>query len=73
MVLSGFRKYFPVFKPVILIEILYDYVGMQVQSFIEEMRVKCDYFYIDEEKGLIKKDAIKRFSDKYFNYLIIPK
>ncbi len=72
MVLVGFNKYFSVYKPVLLIEILYDDIGVQVQAFIEESGARYDYFFIDEDKGLIKKEEIRRCSDRYFNYLIVP-
>jgi hypothetical protein len=34
--------------------------------------IKYDYYFIDEEKGLLKVENIIRRSDKYFNYLLIP-
>jgi FkbM family methyltransferase len=71
-VLDGYAKYFSVHKPILLIEILYNHIGEQVQRFIEASMVKYDYFFIDEEKGLVKVKDIRRYSDKYFNYLLVP-
>ncbi|HOJ25443.1 MAG TPA: FkbM family methyltransferase [Bacteroidales bacterium] len=71
-VLDGYKKYFKTHKPIILLEILYDKIGENVQNFIEMSLIKYDYYFIDEEKGLLKVENIIRRSDKYFNYLLIP-
>lgn len=72
-VLKGYSKFFSLHKPVLLIEILYNEIGEQVQSFIESSNIKYDYFFIDEKKGLLKVENIRRLSNVYFNYLLIPK
>lgn len=72
-VLEGYSKYFAFHKPKLLIEVLYNDIGEKIQTFLEKSGVEYDYFYIDEEKGLIKQDKISRCSDKYFNYFLMPK
>lgn len=72
-VLEGYSKYFSVHKPTLLIEVLYDHIGEQIQSFIEKSGVNYDYYFIDEEKGLVKKDLIRRCSNIYFNYFLKPR
>ncbi|MCX7954920.1 MAG: FkbM family methyltransferase [Bacteroidales bacterium] len=59
-------------NPYILIEILYDYIGQEIEEILNSYGVKYEYFFINEEKGLQKTSTIKRMSDKYFNYLLIP-
>lgn len=72
-VLEGYSKYFALHNPKLLIEVLYNDIGEKIQTFLEKSGVEYDYFYIDEEKGLIKQDKIVRCSDKYFNYFLMPK
>ncbi len=71
-VLDGYKKYFALHSPIILLEVLYDEIGENIQSFIEASLIKYDYYFIDEEIGLVKVQNIKRLSDKYFNYLLVP-
>ncbi|GAB4446646.1 MAG: hypothetical protein Fur0028_01260 [Bacteroidales bacterium] len=73
MVLEGYSRYFKIHKPKILIEVLYDNIGENIQSFIEKSEIFYNYYFIDEQRGLIKVNDIKRRSDKYFNYLLVPK
>ncbi len=72
-VLDGYSKYFTIHRPTLLIEVLYDHIGEKIQTFIDKSGIPYDFFFIDEENGLIKKDLIRRNSDKYFNYLLKPK
>lgn len=65
-VLEGFKKYLPVFKPIILIEILTDEIGQKVESHVKELGYL--YFNIDE-KGCIRKVNNITKSD-YYNYLL---
>ena len=68
-VLEGFSKYIKIFKPIILIEILNDTVGRNVEKLVEGN----DYlfFNIDEKKGIRQVNKITR-SD-YYNYLLCSK
>ena len=56
-------------QPTILIEILNDEIGHQVQSLIQDMNYL--YFNIDEDLGVKKVDRILK-SDS-FNYLLCTK
>ncbi|MHB8261938.1 MAG: FkbM family methyltransferase [Bacteroidia bacterium] len=68
-VLEGFRKNLKLFKPTILIEILTDEVGENVQKIVEGLDYL--YFNIDEEAGIRQVNKISK-SD-YFNYLLCSK
>ena len=65
-VMEGFSKYLEKFKPTILIEILNDEVGSNIQKLV------CDldylYFNIDENSGIRQVKEITK-SD-YYNYLL---
>ena len=68
-VLEGFSKYMNKFHPTILIEILNDEVGANVQKIVSEMGYL--YFNIDENAGIRQVNAITQ-SD-YYNYLLCTK
>ncbi len=71
-VLRGYIKYFALHKPILLIEILFDNIGEQVQAFIETSGVKYNYFFIDEKAGLVKMNDIRRQNNYCYNYILIP-
>ena len=71
-VLKGYSLHFSLHKPVLLIEILYDNIGEQVQKFVESSGVKYNYFFIDEKEGLVKCENIRRKNDLCYNYLLLP-
>jgi FkbM family methyltransferase len=64
-VIEGFGIYLEKFKPVILIEIIRDYVAAKVMPYFEGLGYL--YFNIDETKGVRKVDTVG-VSDS-FNYL----
>lgn len=68
-VLEGFHRHIKLFRPTILIEILNNEVGTNVQKLIAGL----DYLYynIDEEGGIRRVEEITK-SD-YFNYLLCSK
>lgn len=65
-VLEGFARHIRLFKPTMLIEILNNEVGTNVQKLVEGMDYL--YFNINEEGGIRRVDKITQ-SD-YFNYLL---
>jgi FkbM family methyltransferase len=65
-VLKGMATYLNKFRPTMLIEILEDEVGKNVESLIKDMGYL--YFNIDEDNGIRQVDSITK-SD-YFNYLL---
>lgn len=68
-VLEGFTKHIRLFKPSILIEILNNEVGANVQKIVEGLDYL--YFNIDERVGIKQVDLISK-SD-YYNYLLCSK
>ena len=65
-VLEGMGVYLKQFKPTLLIEILNDTIGEEIQNVIKEI----DYLYFNlDEKGNIKMVNNLKKSD-YHNYLI---
>ncbi|MES2566585.1 MAG: FkbM family methyltransferase [Bacteroidota bacterium] len=68
-VLEGFTKYIKLFRPTILIEILSNEVGKNVEKNI--MGLEYLYFNIDERLGIRQVDEITK-SD-HFNYLLCTK
>ncbi|MDB5001954.1 MAG: methyltransferase [Mucilaginibacter sp.] len=66
-VLSGMGIYLKKFRPTILIEILTDEIGEQVQALVQNLNYL--YFNIDEKSGeIIRTKNISK--SNYFNYLI---
>lgn len=65
-VIKGFSKYLMAFKPAILIEILNDEVGSQIQKAVEGLGYL--YFNIDERGPIRRVDRILK-SD-YYNFLL---
>jgi FkbM family methyltransferase len=65
-VLEGFSMYIEKFKPTILIEILNDEVGQNVEKIVKDLDYL--YFNIDEKAGIRQVEKITR-SD-YYNYLL---
>src|ERR1035437_3251001 len=68
-VLEGFSKYLKKFHPTILIEILNDEVGANVQKIVSDLDYL--YFNIDENAGIRQVTSITK-SD-YYNYLLCSK
>jgi FkbM family methyltransferase len=68
-VLEGFSKYLKKFAPTILIEILNDEVGKNVQRIIQD--IDYLYFNIDEKSGIRQVETITQRD--YFNYLLCSK
>lgn len=65
-VLEGMKKYLPIFKPTILIEILNEDIAARVESLVKDNDYL--YFNIDEAKGVFRTDSIGRSSS--YNYLL---
>lgn len=65
-VLEGLKKYLPIFKPTILIEILTDDIAAKVAYIVKDYGYL--YFNIDEAKGVFRTDLIGRSSS--YNYLL---
>jgi len=68
-VMRGFNTYLKKFQPTMLMEILSDEVGSQLQTIFKDMDYL--YFNIDERKGIRQVENITK-SD-YWNYLICRK
>jgi len=65
-VLKGFQPYLEKFKPTILIEVLDDDIGAQIEAAVQNLGYL--YFDIDDEKGLFRKENIRK--SIHFNYLL---
>lgn len=65
-VLKGFLPYLKLFKPTILIEVLNDDIGAQIEAAVNNLGYV--YFDIDDEKGLFLQKHITQ--SKHFNYLL---
>ncbi len=68
-VMAGFDKYFPLFKPVVLIEILNESVAEKLAPYFPV--TEFDFYNIDERSGIKKVAALSK-SD-YYNFLVVPK
>jgi FkbM family methyltransferase len=69
-VLQGMGAYLEMFKPTILIEILNESVGREVESIVRN--IGYHFFLIDEKKGYIKKDNLLP-TRKGNNFLLLNK
>lgn len=65
-VLSGMEKYLDQFRPAMLIEILNDEVGRNVENLVKDKGYL--YYNIDENAGIKKVDHI--YKSDYYNYLL---
>lgn len=65
-VLQGMGEYLAKFKPTMLIEILNDEVGKNIQALIDDLGYL--YFNIDEDHGLTRTTTLTK--SKSYNYLI---
>jgi FkbM family methyltransferase len=64
-VIRGFKKHLAAFKPVMLIEILTDEIGREVQDAVDD----CGYLYFNiDEKGAVRR-VHKVVASDYYNYL----
>jgi FkbM family methyltransferase len=66
-VLQGFERYIKQFKPSILIEILFEEVGLGVAEIIKDLNYL--YFHVDEEKGVRQTEKLIPIHPHY-NYLL---
>jgi len=68
-VLKGFEPYLQQFKPALLIEVLNNKIGAQIEAAVQDL----DYLFfdIDDEKGLFQKAHITKST--HFNYLLCSK
>jgi len=69
-VLRGMRSYLKRFAPTLIIEILNEKVGRQVQDLIQD--IEYHYYLIDEKKGFILKDSLLP-NKRGNNFLILNK
>lgn len=65
-VIAGFKKYIKVFKPAMLIEVLSDETGNEINRLVDGLGY--NYFTINEKTGLKKVSEIKK--SEGFNYLL---
>lgn len=65
-VLKGFHPYLESFMPAMLIEILDDSIGAQIEAELDGLGYL--YFDIDDKRGLTQKNSITKST--HFNYLI---
>ncbi len=65
-VLKGFQPYLDQFKPTMLIEVLEDDIGQQIEAAVQHLGYL--YFDVDDEQGLFQQTHIKK--SKHFNYLL---
>lgn len=68
-VLKGFQPYLQQFKPALLIEVLEDKIGAQIEAAVQNLGYL--YFDIDDERGLFQKEHITKST--HFNYLLCSK
>ena len=57
-------------KPIIICEVLVDKRGSQLEKLLSKT---YDFYYINENKGIIKLKNIRRRNWKYRNWLFLPK
>ncbi len=72
-VIEGFKNYIEKYRPVLIIEILRDEIGMQVESQIDFKKLGYLFFNIDDKEGILRKENLRRSPNKCWNYLVCNK
>lgn len=70
-VLLGFKKYFKLYKPIIILEIQNELIGKNIENFIDSENYQ--FFNIDENRGLILVDVLGEKNNENRNYLLCHK
>lgn len=69
-VMEGFKKYIGKYKPTMIIEILRDEIGEQLESVIDFKALGYLYFNLDDKLGVLQKDKLTRSPNRCWNYLV---